>query len=128
MAATTIPSDHPAPADALARALAAALGRLGAEGRPVAVACVGTDRSTGDALGPLVGEGLLRLGVDPARVIGTLERPLHALNLEARLGRMGAGHPRPLIVAVDAALGPAETVGAIALRLGGLRPGQGLGR
>jgi putative sporulation protein YyaC len=127
--ATTIPADHPAPADALARALSAALARLGGDGgRPVAVACVGTDRSTGDALGPLVGEGLLRLGVDPALVIGTLERPLHALNLETRLGPLSRLSPHPLIVAVDAALGPAEAIGAIALRPGGLRPGQGLGR
>src|SRR5207302_1572737 len=104
--ATTIPPDHPAPADALSRALTAALTRLGHDvGRPVAVACLGTDRSTGDALGPLAGEGLLRLGADPALVIGTLENPLHALNLEARLGPLYARRPRPLIVAIDAALG-----------------------
>jgi putative sporulation protein YyaC len=127
--ATTIPADHPAAADALARALAAALADLGAgEARPVAVACIGTDRSTGDALGPLVGEHLLRLGADPALVLGTLERPLHALNLEMRLAPLLARQPRPLLVAVDAALGAAGAVGAIALRAGGIRPGQGLGR
>jgi putative sporulation protein YyaC len=127
--ATTIPPDHRAPAAALEHALGAALARLGADaGRPVVVACIGTDRSTGDALGPLVGHALVRLGLDPAAVVGTLERPLHALNLEARLGAIDSLRPRPLVVAVDAALGPAGSIGAIALRPGGLRPGQGLGR
>ena len=53
--------------------------------RPIAFACIGTDRSTGDALGPLVGQRLLKLGFDRTPVIGTLEEPLHALNLEERL-------------------------------------------
>jgi putative sporulation protein YyaC len=129
IAATTIPPDHPAPAAALERALAAALVRLGADaGRPVVLACIGTDRATGDALGPLVGHALVRLGLDPATVVGTLERPLHAMNLDARLRAVEALRPRPVIVAVDAALGPAGSIGAIALRPGGLRPGQGLGR
>jgi putative sporulation protein YyaC len=101
---------------------------LGAARRPVAFACIGTDRSTGDALGPLVGQRLRRLGCPEGSVIGTLEHPLHALNLAERMLSHHAADPRPLIVAIDAALGPLSGVGAIMLRRGGLRPGQGVGK
>jgi putative sporulation protein YyaC len=119
----------PAALAALSLALERELARQGAPARPVAFACIGTDRSTGDALGPLVGQRLRRLGCGPDRVIGTLEHPLHALNLADRLAAaraaMGAD---PLVVAIDAALGPLSGVGTIAIRRGGLLPGQGVGK
>jgi putative sporulation protein YyaC len=108
--------------------LEGALLSLGAPARPVVFACIGTDRSTGDALGPLVGQKLMRLGGDERDVVGTLERPLHALNLAERVLPRLAEAPRPLIVAVDAALGPLPSVGSVRLSRGGLRPGQGVGK
>lgn len=112
----------------LSRAIEERLLQHGGHTRPVVFACVGTDRSTGDALGPLVGERLRRLGCDERQVIGTLESPLHALNLDARLGAMLSDRPDPLVVAVDAALGPLDRVGGVSLHAGGLRPGQGVGK
>jgi putative sporulation protein YyaC len=112
----------------LSLALERELDSLGAAHRPVAFACIGTDRSTGDALGPLVGQRLLKLGFDPAGVVGTLETPLHALNLESRMRPLMEHPGRPLIVAVDAALGSTSGVGSVVLRRGGLRPGQGVGK
>ena len=44
--------------------------------------CIGTDRSTGDSLGPLVGHKLRRRSLRGAAVIGTLDKPVHAMNLE----------------------------------------------
>jgi len=105
-----------------------ALGRLGAPGRDVVFACIGTDRSTGDALGPLVGQRLLRLGFPARSVVGTLEEPLHALNLRDRMLPVLERPDRPLVVAVDAALGPSTGVGTVHLRSGGLLPGQGVGK
>ena len=61
-------------------------------------------------------------------MIGTLEEPLHALNLEERLLPLTVAAGGPLIVAVDAALGPMGNVGAVNLRRGGLLPGQGVGK
>lgn len=119
---------HPGALAQLSVALEEALAALGAAARPVLFACIGSDRSTGDALGPLVGQKLMRLGGDEGAVIGTLEHPLHALNLAERvLPRLGAS-PRPLVVAVDAALGPMATIGSVRLARGGLRPGQGVGK
>jgi putative sporulation protein YyaC len=109
----------------LTAALAAAL--VGSPALPV-FACIGTDRSTGDALGPLVGERLLRVGCPPELVLGTLEHPLHALNLEERLRPLLTARPRRPVVAIDAALGPRARVGRIGIRRGGLHPGKGIGK
>lgn len=82
-------------------------------------ACIGTDRSTGDALGPMVGEFLIEMGVDPEHVTGTLDDPLHALNLAAY------DPPAPLI-AIDAGIGP--SIGKASAYMGGVVPGIGVGR
>lgn len=118
----------PAGLATLSAAIERELGTLGGARRPIAFACIGTDRSTGDALGPLVGQRLLKLGFDADAVIGSLEDPLHALNLEERLAPLTRRHAPPLIVAVDAALGPMSSVGSVNLRRGGLLPGQGVGK
>ena len=120
--------DDPQAIGALSRALGRVMSERGGNDRPVVFACIGTDRSTGDALGPLVGQWLVRSGYDRQRVLGTLEDPLHALNLRQRLAAFHAVPQRPLIVAVDAALGAPDAVGLISLRNGGLRPGHGVGK
>ena len=112
----------------LSMTLEGELRALGAVERPVVFACIGTDRSTGDALGPLVGQRLRRLGHGEDDVVGTLEEPLHALNLGERIVPRLHERPRPLIVAGDAALGSLRSVGSVRVRRGGLRPGEGGGK
>lgn len=85
--------------------------------------CIGVDRSTGDAFGPLTGTLLRRTGI--RHVIGTLEEPVHAGNLDAVLRDLPAGH---FVVAVDAALGAPGEVGYLIVREGGLKPGTALNR
>ena len=51
---------------------------------PIILVCIGTDRSTGDALGPLVGTKLEQVGIKNFQVFGTLDEPVHALNLEEK--------------------------------------------
>lgn len=46
--------------------------------------CIGSDRSTGDSFGPLVGTMLKEKQV-PYHVFGTLSEPVHALNLKNTL-------------------------------------------
>ncbi len=97
-------------------------------GRDVVVLCIGTDRSTGDSLGPLVGRQLARLNLPGVIVIGTLDHPVHATNLRDTLEEMAktcAGLP---VIAVDACLGPAENVGSITLGRGPLKPGAGVNK
>jgi putative sporulation protein YyaC len=85
-------------------------------------ACIGTDRSTGDSLGPLVGSKLAANGYN---VIGTLEEPLHAANLEERLGKVPA---EKTVIAIDACLGKVESVGSVNVINGPLKPGEGVGK
>ncbi|MCX7773123.1 MAG: spore protease YyaC, partial [Clostridia bacterium] len=61
--------------------------------RPVVVMCIGTDRSTGDSLGPLVGDMLTKWKLPGVQVYGTLDNPVHARNLEEVLIKALEIHP-----------------------------------
>ncbi|MBP2019489.1 putative sporulation protein YyaC [Symbiobacterium terraclitae] len=90
--------------------------------------CIGTDRSIGDALGPLVGSRLQAAFREGITVLGTLDKPVHAGNLEEALAWVGRAFRRPLVVAVDACLGRAESVGMLTVGPGSLRPGAGVSK
>jgi len=88
---------------------------------------IGTDRSTGDSLGPLVGSRVSELAPGLIPVFGTLEEPVHAVNLEEKLTEIKRMFPgQPLIIAVDACLGQLQNVGTISLGKGSLQPGTGV--
>ena len=90
--------------------------------------CIGTDRSTGDALGPLTGSNLTELHTFPFPVIGTLETPLHALNLEQSIKELKSVNPDSFIIAIDACLGKGSSVGQFLFQDGPLQPGQAVGK
>lgn len=94
--------------------------------RRVLIFCIGTDRSTGDSLGPLIGHKLKAYSIDRFQVIGTLERPIHAVNLEQSVEMVRICYPDHLIVAVDASVGSQEHVGCVTLGKGAIRPGLGV--
>lgn len=96
--------------------------------RPLLFLCIGTDRSTGDALGPLTGTRLISLGIEESRVWGTLDSPVHAGNLQATLERAQAMFSAPYIIAIDACLGRLESVGMVTVSRGPLRPGTGVSK
>lgn len=90
--------------------------------------CVGTDRSTGDALGPLVGSKLERLNPKGLTVFGTLDHPVHAVNLQETLKRIKCAHPNSTVIGIDACLGQMGSVGMIQLGMGPLKPGAGVNK
>jgi putative sporulation protein YyaC len=95
--------------------------------RPVTYLCIGTDRSSGDALGPLVGTGLRKAGF--RRVVGTLDAPCDANTLPYRLAELASGPlSGGIVIAVDAGLGRAESVGMYQVSDGPVFPGASLGR
>lgn len=98
--------------------------RTGKDG--VIYLCIGSDRSTGDSLGPLVGHQLCRLAPEDDLVLGTLRRPVHAVNLKATMDLIRRCYSNYLVVAVDASVGSADRVGGITLGLGSIRPGLGV--
>ncbi|MCG7345794.1 spore protease YyaC [Sporosarcina sp. ACRSL] len=90
--------------------------------------CIGTDRSTGDALGPLTGSHLAESLLFPFPVVGTLEKPLHALNLQQQLDERLAMDPATFIVAIDACLGKSDSIGQLLFHRGPLLPGKAVGK
>ncbi|MGQ9497015.1 MAG: spore protease YyaC [Desulfotomaculales bacterium] len=123
---TRIHVQDPFAAPKLAHDLCRRLRRLGLKGEGCVLLCIGTDRSTGDCLGPLIGWKLSKVKQELFAVYGTLEEPVHAVNLEAKLAEIKEAHPGSPVVAVDACLGSPENVGCITIGDGALEPGAGV--
>lgn len=98
---------------------------LSEEKQPVFL-CIGTDRMTGDCLGPLVGHKLQKHFSNQDYIIGTLERPVHALNLNYTLTQIRLKFPDPFIIVIDASLGLPAHIGNITLTSGSILPGEGM--
>jgi putative sporulation protein YyaC len=92
----------------------------------VVIVCIGTDRSTGDSLGPLVGTKLKQKSVLPYHVYGTLEQPIHAVNLEENYEKIKEKHQSAIIIAIDACLGKFKSIGYISIGKGCIKPGAGV--
>jgi putative sporulation protein YyaC len=91
----------------------------------IVMICIGTDRSSGDSLGPLVGSQLSSF--EGFHVYGTLEHPVHAKNLEKTIDTVNKHHPNAFIISIDACLGKMESIGEVRLKEGPLKPGEGVG-
>lgn len=94
----------------------------------VVCVCIGTDRSTGDALGPLTGSKLERLNPKGLTVFGTLDHPVHAVNLSDTLKLIQLEYPDTTVIGIDACLGQLSSVGNVHLGLGPLKPGTGVNK
>jgi putative sporulation protein YyaC len=126
---TRINIEDPMAASKLAWDLVDRLQRFGLEPEsPRILLCIGTDRSTGDCLGPLVGSKIDLLQQDFFTVYGTLDKPVHASNLRETLHEINTFFNNPFIIAVDACLGRMENVGSIQLGNGSLQPGAGVNK
>ena len=98
--------------------------------REIVLVCIGSDRATGDCLGPITGHKLSRFCgkryEKSFHIYGTLEYPIHAKNLEATIQSIQLYYPNALVIAIDASLGIVEHVGYITLGEGSLCPGVGV--
>ena len=97
--------------------------------RRLIILCIGTDRATGDCLGPITGH-MLRASIKNHNVsiYGTLEKPVHAKNIHQTVDYIKAAYEDPFIAAVDACLGKSESVGYITIGEGPVNPGAGLSK
>jgi putative sporulation protein YyaC len=96
--------------------------------KSVVFLCIGTDRSTGDSLGPLIGYKISGLNSKHVHVYGTLENPVHAKNIDEVMKRVAADCHKPFVIAIDACLGSMEHVGYISVGEGPIRPGSGVNK
>lgn len=85
--------------------------------------CIGTDRSSGDCLGPWVGTLLEEAGF--SNVTGTLAQPCDAERLLAVLPQLPAGRR---VLAIDACLGRPESVGSYLVARKPLVPARSVGK
>lgn len=96
------------------------------QSRELVIMCIGSDRSTGDSLGPLIGYKLEKFHIPGISVRGTLSEPVHAANLAENLELINSSYRHPFVLAVDASLGTHEHIGYVTLSEGPLRPGLGV--
>lgn len=89
--------------------------------------CIGSDRATGDCLGPVTGHILMKSQKN-LPVFGTLSSPVHAQNLGKTIDYIYNAIPRPYIVAVDASLGIKQHIGHVTSGTGPLSPGIGVNK
>ena len=88
--------------------------------------CIGSDRVTGDCLGPYIGHLLTPHETGHIFVYGTLSSPVHALNLEKISSLIKKFHPHALVIAIDASLGQKKHLGYVTIGNGALYPGAGV--
>lgn len=91
-----------------------------------AIVCVGTDKCIIDSLGPLVGTFLKEMEIN-IDVYGTLDDPVHALNIPSKLEEIyNKDYDR--IIAIDACLSAKSSQGTIEIRKDSVSPGKGVGK
>lgn len=91
--------------------------------RTIIFLCIGSDRSTGDSLGPLVGYKLKFLNRSNFYIYGSLESPVHSKNLNLILQRINENFDTPFIIGVDACLGNFQNIGKVFIDKKPLLPG-----
>lgn len=96
------------------------------EDKQLIILCIGTDRCTGDSLGPFIGEKLNSTSLNNFFVYGTLENPVHAKNLTDIIEKIHSTFKNPYIIAIDASLGKISDIGVVALKDSPLAPGLAL--
>lgn len=93
----------------------------------IVILCIGTDRATGDCLGPLIGYKVKDMKYQNVHVFGTLDEPVHAKNLCEYI-ELFKRFENPFIVAIDACLGRLERIGYVNIKEGPLSPGSGVNK
>lgn len=96
--------------------------------REIIILCIGTDRSTGDSLGPLVGDKLKFLLRNKIILLGNLENPVHAKNISKALRKIKSSYSNPYIIAIDACLGSVQNVGNIIIESKPIFPGSAMNK
>jgi putative sporulation protein YyaC len=95
--------------------------------RTIIFLCIGSDRATGDCLGPIIGYKLSKYKkYHNYYVYGTLEEPVHAKNLKDTISMIHHNHDDAFVIAIDASLGRSDHIGYITLGEGPLKPGAGV--
>ncbi|MBX7357002.1 spore protease YyaC [Clostridium chauvoei] len=104
------------------------LTKLIKENRDIIFICVGTDRSTGDSLGPLVGYKLKFVSRKNIHIYGSLENPIHSNNVKETLKKINDNFTNPYIIGIDACLGDIHNIGKVFIQNRPLQPGLAMNK
>lgn len=88
---------------------------------------IGTDKSTLDCLGCLVGT-FIHSECKNIKVYGTLQEPIHALNMKSKLDYIFNNHKNSFIIGVDATLGNTDDFLKTIYKDKPIKPGAGVGK
>ena len=92
------------------------------------VLCIGSDKVSGDCLGPTVGTLLIEKHNVNAFVYGRIGRSVNSLNISDYVNFLNDNHKDALIIAVDACLGKSGDVGKVKICDRGVSAGLAVGR
>ena len=118
-----INTDKPDSSEKIARLLEGCIKTNGKSWSEIVFLCIGSDRVTGDCLGPYIGYRLSQDHIPGVFIYGTLQNPVHAVNLSSILSRINHLHPQALIIAIDSSLGEKKHLGYVTIGNGSLYPG-----
>lgn len=96
--------------------------------RDIIFICIGTDRCTGDSLGPLVGYKLKNISKNKIHIYGSLESPIHSKNLVEIINKINFNFTNPYIIAIDSCLGKINNIGKVFIDKKPLQPGLALNK
>lgn len=99
-----------------------------ASNRDIIFVCIGTDRCTGDSLGPLVGYKIKGSYKNKIHVYGSLESPVHSQNLVEIIDKINLSFSNPYIIAIDSSLGKINNIGKVFINKKPLLPGLALNK
>lgn len=102
------------------------------ENREIIFICIGTDRCTGDSLGPLVGYKLKYFCKEISKsniyIYGSLESPVHSKNISNIIDRINMNFNNPYIIAIDSCLGKINNIGKVFVDSKPISPGLALNK
>lgn len=90
--------------------------------------CIGTDRITGDCLGPLVGSKLKEIYKQNefVEIIGDIYNPINALNINKEIEKINKSSNENLIISIDSTLAEKSKIGKIFIQKAPITIGKGL--
>ena len=95
--------------------------------REIIFICIGTDRCTGDSLGPLVGYKLKsfykQMPKNNIYIYGSLESPVHSKNISNIIDKIKVNFDNPFIIAIDSCLGKINNIGKVFVNNNPIFPG-----
>lgn len=93
------------------------------------IICVGSDKISGDSLGPITGSMLIKkLALPQIFVLGSLESTVTAKEVNYLNTFVKQTYKKRLIICVDSAVGAYSDVGAIKISDSSLMPGSGVNK